>query len=837
MIETPLLCVETVTTHVKPTTNTGKIMKNKTDVLVIGGGIAGVSTLYHLTQMGWTDVMLTEKIEITSGSTWHAAGNLPHFSNDYNVLKLQQYSIDLYGKLEALTGSPVQHHQTGAIRLAHTQDRMDEFERVAAMSDNAGLNLEMVTVERLQELYPYLDTTGLLGGLWDPQDGHIDPTQVTNAMAKGARDNGATIVRGNPVESIEQQANGRWLVTTEKGVIDAKIIVNAAGFRANEVAAMIGHQLPMNIMEHQFLVTDNVPELEERDEMLPMLRDPDVSYYLRQEGKGFILGPYEKGGIPWAVDGVPAKFGQELLQPSLDRIEDILCTAMEQVELVSTAGIKTVVNGPITYTPDGHPLIGPVYGYDNYFVCTGFNFGIVQGGGAGHFMAQWIVDGHPELELFELDPRRFGSYADHDYCVAKGTEVYANEYQLGYPNEYAMRPAVRGQKKSRIYASHQANNAVFGAYYGWERPSWFAPEGMEAIEQHSFRRGNWFEPVAGECLNVQNNVGLLDLSPFTKFEISGDNAFDWLQSFSPNRIPQQAGEIALSHPLTTKGGIAWEYSITLLESGAYYMMAPAIGEQLQEDWLRTRLPNDGSVSVKNITQEFGTLVIAGPNARKVLSKITDHDVSHAAFPWFSGQEITVAGVPLRALRMNFVGELGWELHHPIDQQQTLYDALHEAGKEFGIRDFGLRAMDSMRIEKGYPMWGTDLITEYTVLESNLGWFVKFDHDFEGREALETQKEAGLTYQMVVLEIHDSEVDAASGMEPVYFDGQVIGQVSSGCYGHRTQKSLAIAYIEIAKHDMTIKDGLTVKVLGQHYPATVTSGCVYDPKGICLKSAD
>ncbi len=267
------------------------------------------------------------------------------------------------------------------------------------------------------------------------------------------------------------------------------------------------------------------------------------------------------------------------------------------------------------------------------------------------------------------------------------------------------------------------------------------------------------------------------------------------------------------------------------------MMAPAIGEQLQEDWLRTRLPNDGSVSVKNITQEFGTLVIAGPNARKVLSKITDHDVSHAAFPWFSGQEITVAGVPLRALRMNFVGELGWELHHPIDQQQTLYDALHEAGKEFGIRDFGLRAMDSMRIEKGYPMWGTDLITEYTVLESNLGWFVKFDHNFEGREALETQKEAGLTYQMVVLEIHDSEVDAASGMEPVYFDGQVIGQVSSGCYGHRTQKSLAIAYIEIAKHDMTIKDGLTVKVLGQHYPATVTSGCVYDPKGICLKSAD
>ncbi len=496
-------------------------MKNKTDVLVIGGGIAGVSTLYHLTQMGWTDVMLTEKIELTSGSTWHAAGNLPHFSNSYNILKLQQYSIDLYSRLEELTGQSVDHHQTGAVRLAHTQDRMDEFERVVAMSDLAGLDLEMISLERLKELYPFLNTDGLLGAMWDPADGHIDPTSVTNAMAAGARAGGATIVRNNPVEAIEQQDDGRWLVTTPQGVIDAGIIVNAAGFRGNEVAAMVGHQLPMISMEHQFIVTDNLEELEQRDTMLPMLRDPDVSYYLRQEGKGFILGPYEKGGIPWATDGVPAAFGQELLQPSLDRIEDILCTAMEQVEIVAQAGIKTVVNGPITYTPDGHPLIGPVHGYDNYFVCTGFNFGIVQGGGAGYFMAQWIVDGHPELELFELDPRRFGDYADHDFSIAKATEVYANEYQLGYPNEYAMRPAVRGKKKSPIYETQKSKNAVFGAYYGWERPSWYAPEGMEPIENHSFRRGNWFELVAAECKHVQEKVGILDLSPFTKFEISG----------------------------------------------------------------------------------------------------------------------------------------------------------------------------------------------------------------------------------------------------------------------------------------------------------------------------
>jgi len=806
-------------------------MKNKTEVLIIGGGIAGVSTLYHLVKRGWTDVMLTEKLELTSGSTWHAAGNLPHFSNSYNVMKLQQYSIALYRQLEKETDT-VGHFPTGAIRLAHTQDRMDEFQRVVAMSDIAGLQLEIINVERLQQLYPFLDTNGLKGGLWDPEDGHIDPSSVTNAMAASARKGGATIVRNNPVEAIEQQSNGRWLVTTANGVIDAGVIVNAAGFRANEVAAMIGHHLPMMSMEHQFLVTDNIPELEQRENMLPMLRDPDVSYYLRQEGHGFILGPYEKNGVPWSVDGVPKEFGQELLNPDLDRIEDIICTAMEQVELITTAGIKTVVNGPITYTPDGHPLIGPVHGYKNYFVCGGFNFGIVQGGGAGHFMSQWIIDGHPELDLFELDPRRFGDYANHEYCVAKGTEVYANEYQLGFPNEYAMRTAERGIKQVPIYEQQAQKNAVFGAYYGWERASWFAAEGQPAIEKHSFRRGNWFDAVAKECLNVQNNVGLLDLSPFTKFEISGNGSHAWLESISPNHIPTEIGGIALAHPLTEQGGIAWEFSITLLANGSYYMMAPAAGELLIDDWLAQRLPTDGSVVLKNITPEYGSLVLAGPKARKVLSTLTDTDLSNAAFPWFSGQEITVAGVPVRALRMNFVGELGWELHHPIEHQLALYDALMAAGQEHGIANFGLRAMDSMRLEKGYSMWGHDLFTEYTVLESSLGYFVKLQKgEFIGKAAIEKQKEMGLKTKLRLLEVDTDNVDAANGMEPVYSNGKVVGRVTSGGYGHRTQKSLAIAYIDIEADESP----LTVKILGEQYSATITKGSVYDAKGDLLKS--
>ena len=809
-------------------------MKNRTDVLIIGGGIAGVSTLYHLTKLGWTDVMLTEKLELTSGSTWHAAGNLPHFSNSYNIMKLQQYSIDLYSRLQKEEEQGVSHHQTGAIRLAHTQDRMDEFERVVAMGELAGLRLKMVTNEELEELYPYLDTTGLIGGMWDPDDGHIDPTSITNAMAKRARANGATIVRSNPVSSIKQLDDGRWEVTTEKGVINAGIIVNAAGFRCNEVAEMVGHQLPVVSMEHQYIVTDNIPELENRDTMLPMLRDPDVSYYLRQEGKGLILGPYEKGGIPWATDGVPVAFGQELLQPDLDRIEEIMCEAMEQVEIIGTAGIKTTVNGPITYTPDGHPLIGPVHGYDNYFVCTGFNFGIVQGGGAGHFMSQWIVNGHPELDLFELDPRRFGDYATHDYTVEKATEVYANEYQLGFPNEYAMRPAKRGNKKSPIHDEQKAMNGVFGAYFGWERASWFAPQDEQPKEEHSFRRGNWFDAVKAECQHVQNHVGLLDLSPFTKFEISGDGALAYLEAISPNRIPTKAGQIILAHPLTKEGGIAWEFSVTLLEDGRYYMMAPAAAELMIEDWLRVRLPQDNSVTLTNITSTYGTLVLTGPDARKVLSKITDTDLSNANFPWFTGQEIKIAGIDVRALRMSFVGELGWELHHPIEGQKALYDALMDAGKDYDIRHFGLRAMDSMRLEKGYPMWGHDLTTEFNALEANLAYFVKLDKgDFEGKTALAASKEAGINQKLVMLEIHNTDVDACIGMEVVYSGNTIVGQVSSGGYGHRCEKSLALAYVNVS----ALKENLSVKTLGQTYQASHLQKVPYDAKGEKLKSDD
>ncbi len=809
-------------------------MKSETKVLVIGGGITGVSTLYHLAKAGWTDVMLVEKLELTSGSTWHAAGNLPSFSTSLNIMKLQKHSIELYQQLAEQTGESVGHHQTGSVRLAHTQERLDEFKRVAGLAKLAGMTgVEVVDNERLRELHPFLDTKGLLGGLWDPYDGHIDPTSVTNAMAKLARGYGATISRYNPVTAIEQLPDTRWQVTTEQGVITADIIVNAAGFRANEVAAMIGHQFPMCSLEHQYLVTDAIPALEQRQGLLPLLRDPDISYYLRQEGKGLILGPYERNPVAWAVDGVPTEFGQELLQPELGRLEDIIGQAIEQIELIGQGGIKTVVNGPIVYTPDGLPLLGPVHGYENYFACAGFSFGITQGGGAGRFLAQWIMRGHPEVDLWELDSRRFGDYANLSYTVEKSLEVYANEYQLGQPNEYAMRPARRELKTSAVYPLLKEKGAVHGAFYGWERPSWFALAGESPKESHSFSRGNWDGAVRAECEAVAQRAGVLDLTPFTKFEISGSAARGYLDRISPNRLPEKPGEVALAHVLTAEGSVAWEFSVTMLQNRNFYLMGPAAAELMIEDWLRVRAKGVADLEIRNVTRAMGALILAGPRSRDVLAQLTSADLTNESFPWFTGQEIEVSGVPVRALRMNFVGELGWELHHPIDRQLELYLALMEAGRSVGIADFGMRAMDSMRLEKGYQIWGRELTTEYTALASGMGYFIKTDKgDFEGRSAVLAEKENPGTHRLVLMEVDAGQADAL-GSEPIFAGDELVGLTTSGAYGYRIEKSLALGFV---KRDLAATGSqLTIEILGERRQATVTRSCIYDPSGARLKA--
>ena len=800
-------------------------MKSHARAVVVGGGIAGCSTLYHLTKMGWNDVVLLEREELSSGSTWHAAGNCPIFSTNFNIFKMQRYSIDLYHKLQAETDQFVSAHQTGSVRLANTLERLDEYRRVVGIARSMGVEMNIVPPEEIKNYHPFINPDGLEGALIDEFDGHVDPSSVVQGLAKGARMGGAEIYRRTAVEAITRKFNGEWEVKTSEGTITCEVIVNAAGFRAIEIADMVGHHLPMISMEHEYIVTDDIKEIEDYGKELPLMREVDVSYYLRQEGHTLILGPYEKDCVPWAVDGVPPHFGQELLPPDLDRLQDIFEGAIHRVPILGTAGVKTIVNGPITYTPDGGPLVGPAAGIDNYFLCTAFSFGIVQGGGAGKYTAQWIVEGEPEIDLWDTDPRRFGPYATQKYALEKITEFYGMEYAIAYPGEE--RESARGAKKSPIYDRQAARGAVFGQRFGWERANWFAPEGVAREDVLSFHHTNWFEHAGNECKAVRERVGILDLSGFAKYEVSGPGAEAYLNTLVANRVPKGMGGIVLAHALTPRGGIVAEYTITRVGADRFYLVSAAAAELHDFDVLRTALPKDGSVTLENVTARWGTLVLAGPRSREVLAKLTKADLSNDAFRWLTAQEIEVGYAKVRALRVNYVGELGWELHHPIETQTQLYDAIIEAGEEFGIADFGMRAMESLRMEKAYAMWQLELTAEYTPLEAGLDRFVKFDKDdFVGRDALLRQKEAGLPWKLVCLDIEAGDADAYS-REPVTSDGRVVGIVCSGAYGHHVGKTIALAYVE---PDFAAPGSkLAVDILEQRHAATVLADAPYDPE--------
>ena len=808
---------------------------NKTyRIAIIGGGIVGVSTAYHLAHRGESNVVILERGELTSGSTWHAAGNLPHFHGSYNMVRMQQYGKSLYRTLEEESGQAVGLHWTGALRLAHTSERADEFERIAAMGRSLGLDMRMISAEECKKVHPFLNTDGLKGILWDEADGHVDPTSLTNAMAKVARDKGVTIRRNSPVKSIERGASGQWLLETDAGIVEAEKLMIAAGFRSPEVAAMLGLKIPLANMEHQYLVTDAIPELKALNHEVPMVRDPDDSYYLRQEGKGFILGPYEHCGKPWAVDGVPPAFGQELLVPDLDRIEDIVQMAMDRTPISANAGIKTIVNGPITYTPDGAPLIGPVAGMDGLFLNTGSGFGIVQGGGSGKLGAEWLLDGETEWDMWELDPRRFGSHYSTPQIVDKCVELYNHEYNAGTPYEYEMRPVSRNIKTTQATSRHDAAGAVFFARFGWERAAWYAPEGTERKEHHNFRQSNWFEPVRAECKATQESVSILDLTPFSKWDVRGPGARAHLDSIGANRVPKKIGGVALTHALDTDGGVRSEFTVTCLAEDHFYLISAAAAEDHDSDVLREGLPTDGSVEIDRCTSRLGCLLVTGPNARKVLSSLTDANMEHKAFPWLTAQQITVAGIPLRALRVSFVGELGFELHHPIEKQGELFDALMKAGAADGIRPIGLRAMDCMRIEKFYRNWRSDLTTEYTLLEAGMDRFCKLDDDreFRGKAALVKEAAEGSKNKLVLLEVDAKGVDCM-GSEPVMVDGKIMGITTTGAHGMRTGLSLAVAYVESAY--AVAGQLLQVDLLGQRCTAKVHLDGVYDAENQRLRS--
>jgi dimethylglycine dehydrogenase len=801
-------------------------------VVVVGGGIAGVSTLFHLTRLGWNDVALVEAAELTSGSTWHAAGLCTQFIQSYNLMTLLKRSVDLYESLEQDTGLPVDYHRCGSVRIGTTADRLHPSDYVLGIAENGGVPMEIVAPERAHGLFPLASVDGVLAAAYLPSDGHIDPTSVTNSLAKGARDGGATIVRHAAVTDLVRD-RGRWVVATSKGAIRSDHVVLATGQWTRQVARLVGVDLPIVPLQHHYLMTEPIPEVQQRTVELPVFRDPDNSFYARQEGDGLIVGPFEKNPETWSLTGVPQDFHGKLLAPDLERIEDSLLAAAERIPVFGETGLQTVINGPDGYTPDGRCLMGPVPARRGLHVLAGFSiFGIVFGGGAGRYAAEWIVDGQPSDNMWELDVSRFGDYAcSTSYVVERAFEVYEDEYKIHYPEEE--RPAGRPLKMDPLYATLLSKGAVMGVRSGWERPLWFSRNGP-AHDEYCFGRGNWFDAVGEECRNVRSGVGVLDQTSFAKYTVSGHGAIAYLDRVSANRLPAEPGRIALTQLLTERGGIQADVTVTLLEPGVYYMVSAAATETHDLAWLQAQLPDDGSVTVENLTARRAVLTIAGPRSRELLQRVSRGDFSNEAFPFFRAREVQLGTCPALALRVSYVGELGWELHHPIEHQAALYDLLFEAGEDLGIADFGYRALESMRLEKAYRLWGVDMSPDWTPLQAGLERFVAFDKgDFIGRDALIAEKEQGSTHALSCLRVDSNGVDA-HGYEPIWTDrGAPVAYVAAGGYGHTIQTSIALAYLPI-RH-AAVGTELEVTIHGERRPATVTEQPLFDPEGTRLFS--
>ena len=809
-------------------------MKTHAQVVVIGGGSVGCSALYHLTQLGVTDAVLLERDELTAGSTWHAAGNCPNFSTSWNLIKLQRHSTRLYSELAARVGYEINYHITGSIRLAHTADRVDEFRHVLSQARAQGIEFEMLTPAEITARHPFLETRGIIAGLYDPYDGDIDPAQMTQALAKGARDAGAQIYRNTRVTAIARTPSGEWRVETNQGAIIAQSVINAAGYRGGEIAAMVGGYLPMVTLSHQYLVTEDIPVLVARGAArLPLVRDPDVSYYLRQERHGLILGPYEWQATAHWLQGIPDEFAHQLFDDDTGRLEKYIEAACERIPILSTVGVKTVINGPIPYAPDGNPLIGPAPGLPGFFHCCAFTFGIAQAGGAGKTIAEWVALGQPEWDMWPLDSRRYLEFANHKFTLAKAIETYQHEYGIGFPAEE--RPAGRPAKCSPAYQRLKDKGARFGARGGWERAVYF-PTTADALDgrEVSFRRPAWHAAIARECQAVQERVAVLDLPGFTKFEVTGTGAAAWLDHMVAGTVPRP-GRTALNYFCAPSGGIVTEMTLTGFAPDRYWLISAAAGERHDEHWLRERLPADGnSVRIENLSARYGTLIVVGPKSRELLASLTPTDLSNAAFPWLSTRAVEIAYTKAVALRVNYMGELGWELHIPVEHLASVYDLLWEAGEKLGIADFGLYAMDSLRLEKCYRSWKADLTTEYTPFMASLDRFVKLDKPggFIGQEALQREAAAGPRERFVPLIVDAADADAAA-VSIVFKGNETVGLVTSGGYGYRLKCSIALAYV---RSDLAVPGTeLEVEILGTRRRAVVGREPLYDPDNKLLRA--
>lgn len=806
-------------------------------VVIIGGGVIGTSSLYHLAKRGWSDCVLLEKNELTAGSTWHAAGNVPTFSTSWSIMNMQRYSTELYSRLGDEVDYPMNYHVTGSIRLAHGRQRMQEFERAAGMGRYQGMDIEILTPEQTRERYPFLETHDLAGALYDPHDGDIDPAQLTQALARGARDMGAKILRFTPATGVTQKADDSWIVHTEKGDIACDYVVNAAGYYAQRVGEWFrpfgGRTVPMMVMSHQYLLSEDIPELaahtRDTGHKLPLLRDVDSSYYLRQEKHGFNLGPYEgscKAHWTDPCDPMPEDFSFQLYPDDLDRIEWHIEDAMARVPVLSTAGISRVINGPIPYAPDGLPLIGPMPGVRNAFEACVFTFGIAQGGGAGKVLAEWIVDGFTEWDMWSCDPRRYTDYTDADYCVAKGIEVYGNEYAMHFPHHEW--PAARDKKLSPVHDRIIGLGGVMGVYNGWERANWFARPGDDLSPQATRtwdRKGPWEARIREECQAVRDGCGVLDLPGFSRFGIAGEGAAEALRGLCTGGLPG-VGRMNLLYLADVRGRILSEMSCIRTGDDEFTLITAATAQWHDRDILQNAMPD--SVRVRDLTTTRDTLIVTGPRSRDLLAGLSDADLSAG---WLTHQNAMLAGQRVLLIRVSFAGELGWEVHALNHDMPAILDALLAAG----ATPFGMYALNALRMEKGYRSWKGDLSTDYTLFEGGLDRFVKLDkpQDFPGKAALMREKQQGRAKRFVTLIVDAGDADAPC-MSTLWHDGQIVGETTSGAWGYRVNASIALG---ILRADLAVPGTrIKVEIYGKRYNATVQKDQpLWDPENERLRA--
>jgi dimethylglycine dehydrogenase len=803
-------------------------MNTHTRVAVIGGGVVGASVLYHLTKAGWHDVMLIERAELTSGSTWHAAGGMHTVNGDPNVAKLQQYTIKLYEEIERISGVSCGVHVNGGILLAGTPERLDWLKMAQARGRYLGMELELLSVAEAKKLFPLMDSRHFVGAIYDPIEGHVDPYGVTHAYARSAQLAGAQVNRQTRVVDMKPRSDGSWDVITDHGNVRAEHVVNAGGLWAREVGRMVGLELPVLAMEHQYLITEDLPEFAGQKDQLHCI-DFEGEIYMRQERGGMLLGTYERACVPWSPRTTPWDFGQDLLPNDLERIAPSLEIAFEHFPRLASAGIRKVVNGPFTFAPDGNPLVGPVRGLANYWVACGVMAGFSQGGGVGLALSRWMIDGDPGADIWGMDVARYGDWTTPAYTNAKVRENYSRRFRIRFPNEEL--DAARPLRTTPIYEQLQAQNAVFGEYCALEHPLWFAPQGSTPREQVSFRRSNAHPVVAQECHAVRTAVGLLEISNYGKFEVSGPGAAAWLSGIMANHVPA-VGRITLAPMLNQRGRLIGDFTLCRVTEERFFVVGTYAAERYYQRWFERHMPAAG-VSVRACAIDYVGLSVAGPRARELLQPLLDADLSTAAFPFMSFRALAVGMVPALIGRVSFTGELGYEIWVTSDYQRALFKLLTDAGRDLGLRHFGGRALHALRLEKSFGTWAREYRPIYGPFEAGLGRFIDLRKGaFIGREAAVAEQASGGERRLITLDVSTRDADAI-GDEPIWHDGRVVGWVTSGGYGHSVQKSLALGYVEREVAEQT--RGFEVELLGERCAAVRLHCPAFDPHGSRMRA--